>query len=73
MTLKEVYEAIEGPLDIESCPFGLPVCDRTRCVLGDFFCRLNREAASKLQRTKVSDIARAIGGKYGQSQKDNRN
>lgn len=67
ITLKEVYEAIDGPLEPESCPFSVPVCDGTKCVLGAFFGRLNREVTNKLLRTRVSDILLTRGGKHGQT------
>ena len=67
ITLKEVYEAIEGPLQAGDCPFGVPVCDGTRCVLGGFFDRLNRQAVDKLHRTRVSDIVLTLGGNHAQA------
>jgi Rrf2 family protein len=44
ITLKEVYEAIEGPIDPLICPFGVRACDGGKCSIGGEF----KEAGVKL-------------------------
>lgn len=44
ITLKQIYEAIEGPIDPCTCPFGVPLCTGGDCPLGDEF----RRAAVRL-------------------------
>lgn len=65
VSLKEVYEAVEGPISARSCLFGEPVCEADGCVLSDYFGRLNRELARKLARLKVSDLVGEFGGENG--------
>ncbi len=61
VSVLEVYEALEGRLGSTGCPFAIPVCDGTRCVLGSFFNHLTQQAADKLRRTTVSDITLTPG------------
>jgi Rrf2 family protein len=63
IALADIYEAIEGPLAVASCMFGVPVCSGNRCILGGFFGKLNRQVADKLRRTPLSDIPLRFGGK----------
>jgi len=65
ISLKEVYEAIEGPLQARSCLFGKPVCETDGCVLSDYLGGLNRELTRKLARVKVSDLIEAFGDENG--------
>ena len=41
ITLLEVYEAIEGPLESADCLLDRPICDGTCCVLGGLLHRVN--------------------------------
>ena len=68
--LKEIYEAVEGPLLAGKCLFGVPACNGERCILGGFFGRVNRQVESKLTRTRLSEIALKIGVKHGKAKKD---
>jgi len=36
VSLLDVYEAIEGPIEPSACLFGRPVCGRKACIFGDF-------------------------------------
>lgn len=65
VTLKEIYEAIEGPLSVPGCLFGKPVCQAKNCMLSDYFGGLNREVAQKLARTRLTDLVQAFGGRNG--------
>jgi len=65
ITLKEIYEAIEGPLQVRACLFGEPVCDAGGCALSDYFARLNRDVARTLARTRLTDLVKEFGGKNG--------
>jgi Rrf2 family protein len=44
ITLKEIYEAIEGPIDPLICPFGVRACNGGKCSVGGEF----KEAGVKL-------------------------
>ncbi len=65
ISLKEIYEAIEGPMGIRSCLFGEPVCDTKGCALSGYFGRLNRDVARTLARTRLTDLVKEFGGKNG--------
>lgn len=57
ITLLNVYEAVEGPFQIEHCLFGEPVCRRKRCPLGDMMSSVSEEIRSGLASTSVEDFA----------------
>jgi Rrf2 family protein len=63
--LKEIYEAIEGPMQARACLFGEPVCEAGGCVLSKYFGGLNREVIRKLARTRLTDLVKEFGGKNG--------
>ena len=65
ISLKQVYEAVEGPMRIRKCLFGKPVCDAGGCVLSDYFGKLNRDVAARLERARLTDLTREFGGKNG--------
>jgi Rrf2 family protein len=56
ISVKQIYEAIEGDLDIERCLFGAPVCGKDGCPLGDFLERLSQDVRRGLGRMTISDI-----------------
>lgn len=59
VTLLDIYEAIEGPLEAHACLFGRPRCEGA-CVLGEFVVQTNAEFKSKLKRTRLADVAGAL-------------
>jgi Rrf2 family protein len=61
ITLKEIYEAVEGPLQQKVCLFGEPVCDSEGCNLSEYFGKLNREVARTLARTRLTELAKEFG------------
>jgi len=65
ITLREIYEAIEGPMQARSCLFGEPVCDAEGCALSDYFGKLNREVIRTLGRTRLTDLVKEFGGNNG--------
>ncbi len=65
ISLKEIYEAIEGPMQARECLFGEPVCESRGCVLSKYFGGLNREVIHKLARTRLTDLTKEFGGKNG--------
>lgn len=71
VTLRRVYEAVEGPVTAERCVFGVPVCDGRGCALGGFFRGVNRQVVDKLSRTRLSDVKIPIGVKNETKAQDN--
>jgi Rrf2 family protein len=61
ITLRDVYEAVEGPATVERCVFDVPVCSGGGCALGGFFRGVNRQVVSRLSRTRLSDVHIRIG------------
>jgi len=56
ITLREVYEAIEGRLEVERCMLPSPVCDKKDCPLGKLFSRLSDDAMKTLGSTTLADV-----------------
>lgn len=57
ISLKEIYEAIEGRIDTGRCMFGEPVCGRRKCFLGGLVRDASRMIDSRLSGTKLSEAA----------------
>ncbi len=57
ITLADVYEAIEGPLNNVACIFHSPVCDSESCLFGDVLQDINLQLRDWLNRTTLSDLA----------------
>ena len=62
ITLRHIYEAVDGPLKVAKCMFKEPVCGRHRCALGGFIKDINQQVADKLRNTKLSDFVLELGG-----------
>ena len=65
ISLREIYEAVEGPMQARACLFSEPVCEAQGCVLSKYFGGLNREVIRKLARTRLTDLVKEFGGKNG--------
>ncbi len=57
VTLREVYEAIEGNLEPVDCLLDEPVCANTDCMLGDLLTSINRQVREKFSQTNLADLA----------------
>lgn len=64
ITLKRVYEVIEGPLSITTCLFGKPVCNG-QCILGDLLQGMGERVRDRLAHTTVSDVSGVFAKKGG--------
>lgn len=56
ITLREVYEAMEGPLTVAPCMLGVRVCGKKECPLGNLFGELGREVRESLGRMTLADV-----------------
>ena len=65
ISLREIYEAVEGPMQARACLFGEPVCKSGGCALSGYFGRLNRDVIRTLERTRLTDLVREFGDKNG--------
>jgi len=61
--LKEVYEAIEGPMASSRCLLGRPVCGRGKCILGGLIRSVDTQLRKHFQATSLSDLAGVFEGK----------
>ena len=57
ITLLNVYEVVEGPLDEAVCLFETPVCRPGACILGDLLVRVNRQINDYLSQTVLSELS----------------
>jgi Rrf2 family protein len=65
ITLREIYEAVEGPIQARACLFGEPVCAKGSCALSDYFGKLNRDVVRTLERTRLTDLVKEFRGQNG--------
>jgi Rrf2 family protein len=56
ISLRDIYEAIEGPMTTDTCLFQKPVCDGKQCLLGGLLDHVNQEVKSHLEKTFISDL-----------------
>ncbi|MFC1682692.1 RrF2 family transcriptional regulator [Candidatus Zixiibacteriota bacterium] len=56
ITLLQVYEAIEGPLECTSCLFDRPICDNNKCIFGDLLEVTNNRYRAYLDGMKLSEV-----------------
>jgi len=68
VTLRDVYEAIEGPLKTTRCLFNRRICDGT-CMLGDLLANVDRQVAERLSNTRLSDITTKLKPANGRRRK----
>ncbi len=57
ISIKKIYEAIEGKLQKNKCMFNISACDGSGCQLGDFFTEKSQQVEEKLSGTKLSEIS----------------
>ena len=68
VTMLEVYEAIEGPLEVHHCLFPTARCTGD-CILGDVVGQANRLVRDHLSRTHLSDLTRIFARKLEHGRK----
>lgn len=56
ITLLQVYEAVDGPLEASECLLTRPVCDGSCCMVGKLLYRMNQEVRQHLARTSLADV-----------------
>ena len=60
ITLLEVYEAIEGPVEPTGCLFGAPVCGGKACIFGGVLSEVETRLRNFLAGTRLSDLRPAL-------------
>jgi Rrf2 family protein len=56
ITLLEIYEILEGPVDQGGCPLGREKCSFSRCMFEGKMNRISREIYEVLKNIRVSDF-----------------
>ncbi len=49
ITLLDIYETIEGPLAVQTCPLSRDTCPFGECLLGDLSLKMSREVKDFLE------------------------
>jgi len=57
VTLLDVYEAVEGPVEPVHCLLGRPVCRGTSCLFGDFVREFDTRFRGYLATTTLGQLA----------------
>jgi len=65
ISLREVYEAVEGRLEVERCLLGVPVCGQRKGPVAGLFERLGRETVRALGRMTLNDLQVSIDVGHG--------
>lgn len=60
VSLLEVFEAIEGPVEPAACLFGIPLCDGESCVLGKVIVDVNNTLFAYLAEKTLADISKVF-------------
>ncbi|MBN1653077.1 MAG: Rrf2 family transcriptional regulator [Deltaproteobacteria bacterium] len=59
ITLKDIYESIDGPLSRRSlCLLGRRSCDLDRCIFGDLLESIHKQVTEKLSGTTLAALIR---------------
>ena len=62
ITLLEIFEAMEGPLETGNCILGNPVCSYNECIMGGLTESLNKQAKAYLVKTRLSQLSKRLTG-----------
>jgi Rrf2 family protein len=65
VSIREVYEMVEGPIDTKTCAMEVPTCGWASCALGDLFCKIGREVREQLERMTIADFSTSVGESIG--------
>ncbi len=63
ITLLEVYEAVEGPLDATDCLFDRPVCAGKECICGDLLADVHERTRRRLAGTRLSELGNTFAAR----------
>ncbi|NPD46850.1 MULTISPECIES: Rrf2 family transcriptional regulator [unclassified Lentimicrobium] len=52
-TLYDIYESIEGPIEIEGCPMERPVCPFDKCLMGGIIHKVTSDLRTYLEAETI--------------------
>ena len=55
ITLLEIYESIEGKIEVTNCPHGKEICPFERCILGNVTRKMTIDFKRHLQNNTIAD------------------
>ena len=58
ITFLDVYEALEGPFEINRCLFSAPICGRADCIMGGLIEKVETEVRTYLEQTTLATVAK---------------
>jgi len=61
VTLLDIYEAIEGPVEQSGCLFSVPLCEGHDCILGHALIQANDILKERLVHTTLADTRQILG------------
>ena len=56
VSLLDVYEAAEGPLESKDCLFEEPVCDGNECIFGGLLGNIDEQMKERLKAKNLSEL-----------------
>jgi len=62
ISLLEVYEAIEGRLEITKCLLKTRLCKPGECIFGDLLPKITGEVKDYMEKTHLSDLKHVFAG-----------
>jgi len=62
ITLLQIYETIEGPLEMTTCLFDHPICMGEQCIIGGLIGPVDRQAMDYLSKTRLSALNKIFAG-----------
>jgi Rrf2 family protein len=57
VSLKDIYEAIDGPITSKDCLLGKRVCRSKKCILSDLLGNVTREVRDYFADTSLAELA----------------
>lgn len=60
ITLRDIYEGVEGPLKLDDCLIGTQICGGKSCVFDDLIHKVNGEFEHYLEHTTVERIKETL-------------
>jgi Rrf2 family protein len=56
INLLEIYESIEGKIEIGNCPLDRPVCKFDKCIFNNVTMKMTEEFVDYMRKEKLSDF-----------------